>query len=207
MLAVLPFENLTGDATQDYFSDGLTEEMIARVGNLDPQHLGVIARTSVMHYKHTQEPLDRIGRELRVQYVMEGSVRRDSDKIRITAQLIQVKDQSHLWARQYDRQLSSLLAVQGEIAQDVADEIQSALGEHPRVDRARQSALSTDALEAYDLYPVSYTHLDVYKRQILSPSRAKSWFAYADVKRFAGAWSSSANSVWGGAGVPPVVPT
>ena len=67
MLAVLPFENLTGDATQDYFSDGLTEEMIGQLGRLNPQHLGVIARTSVMHYKHTQEPLLQIGRELGVQ--------------------------------------------------------------------------------------------------------------------------------------------
>jgi DNA-binding winged helix-turn-helix (wHTH) protein len=70
MLAVLPFENLTGDVTQDYFSDGLTEEMIGQLGRLDPQHLGVIASTSVMHYKHTQQPLPQVGRELGVQYVL-----------------------------------------------------------------------------------------------------------------------------------------
>jgi TolB-like protein/DNA-binding winged helix-turn-helix (wHTH) protein len=97
MLAVLPFENLTGDAGQDYFSDGLTEEMITRLGNLDPHHLGVIARTSVMHYKNSPEKLDQIGRELGVQYVLEGSIRRDSEKVRITAQLIEAKDQTHLW--------------------------------------------------------------------------------------------------------------
>ena len=74
MLAVLPFENLTGDDRQEYFSDGLTEEMITQLGNLDPQHLGVVARTSVMHYKHSREPLDQIGRTLGVQYVLEGSV-------------------------------------------------------------------------------------------------------------------------------------
>jgi hypothetical protein len=67
---VLPFQNLTGDAAQDYFSDGLTEEMITQLGNLDPDHLGVIARTSVMHYKNNQEPLDQIGRELQVQYAI-----------------------------------------------------------------------------------------------------------------------------------------
>jgi len=152
MLAVLPFENLTGDAGQDYFSDGLTEEMIAKLGNLDPQHLGVIARTSVMHYKHSQEPLAQIGRELGIQYVLEGSVRRESGKVRITAQLIQMRDQSHLWARQYDRELSNLLALQGEIAQEVADEIQLALGDHKQIDVARQPALSPAAFEAYDLY-------------------------------------------------------
>ena len=95
MLAVLPFENLTGDPEQEYFSDGLTEEMISQLGDLDPSHLGVIARTSVMHYKHSGEPLDRVGRELGVQYALEGSVRRDSNKVRITAQLIQIKDQAH----------------------------------------------------------------------------------------------------------------
>ncbi len=152
MLAVLPFENLTGDPGQDYFSDGLTEEMISQLGNLDPQHLGVIARTSVMHYKRSPEPLDRVGRELGVQYVLEGSVRRDSGEVRITAQLIQVKDQSHLWARQYDRELSGLLSLQGEIAREIADEIQLTLGDQPRTDPARQQPLSPQALEAYDLY-------------------------------------------------------
>lgn len=152
MLAVLPFENLTGDAAQDYFSDGLTEEMIARLGNLDSQHLGVIARTSVMHYKHSQEGLAQIGRDLGVEYVLEGSVRRDSGRVRITTQLIQMSDQSHLWARQYDRELSHLLALQGEIAQEVADEIPLALGDHKRIEVAQSPALSPDALAAYDLY-------------------------------------------------------
>jgi TolB-like protein/DNA-binding winged helix-turn-helix (wHTH) protein/Tfp pilus assembly protein PilF len=152
MLAVLPFENLTGDAGQEYFSDGMTEEMIAQLGRLDPERLGVIARTSVMHYKHSQEQLDRIGRELGVQYVMEGSVRRDGDKVRISAQLIQMKDQTRLWARQYDRELSSLLALQGEIAQEIADEIQLTLGEHKRIDIAHQASLPPKTSEAYDLY-------------------------------------------------------
>lgn len=152
MLAVLPFENLTGDPGQDYLSDGLTEEMITHLGNLDPQRLGVIARTSVMRYKHNREPLDRLGRELGVQYVLEGSVRRDADKVRITAQLIQMKDQTHLWARRYDRELSSLLAVQGEIAQAVADEIQLTLAGDKRTDTVRQPSLSPAASQAYDLY-------------------------------------------------------
>jgi TolB-like protein/Flp pilus assembly protein TadD len=152
MLAVLPFQNLTGDAGQEYFSDGLTEEMIAQLGRLDPERLGVIARTSVMHYKHSQEQLDRIGPELGVQYVMEGSVRRDGDKVRISAQLIQMKDQSRVWARQYDRELSNLLALQGEIAQEIADEIQLTLGEHRRIDISRQTSIPPKTSEAYDFY-------------------------------------------------------
>jgi TolB-like protein/DNA-binding winged helix-turn-helix (wHTH) protein/Flp pilus assembly protein TadD len=164
MLAVLPFENLTGDARQDYFSDGLTEEMISQLGRLNPERLGVIARTSVMHYKNSQSSLDQIGRELGVQYILEGSVRRDSDKVRITAQLIQMKDQTHLWTRQYDRELKGLLVVQGEIAEEIAEEIQSALGDQDlgnnkrdnnndkRAAVLRQPALSPEALDAYDLY-------------------------------------------------------
>ena len=152
MLAVLPFENLTGDAAQEYFSDGMTEEMISQLGNLDAQHLGVIARTSVMHYKHSSEPLDQIGRELGVQYVLEGSIRRDSDRVRITAQLIQLKDQTHLWARQYDRELNHLLGLQGEIAHEVSAEIQSALWEHKPVTQPIQQPLSTQNYDAYDLY-------------------------------------------------------
>jgi TolB-like protein/DNA-binding winged helix-turn-helix (wHTH) protein/Flp pilus assembly protein TadD len=151
MLAVLPFQNLTGDAAQEYFSDGMTEEMITRLGNLDPQHLAVIARTSVMHYKNGQAGLDQIGRELGVQYVLEGSVRRDSDKVRITAQLIQMKDQTHIWARQYDRDLSNLLALQGEIAQEISDEIQLTLGDHRQITSPNQPSLSPQTYEAYDL--------------------------------------------------------
>src|SRR5712692_7614259 len=152
MLAVLPFENLTGDAGQDYFSDGLTEEMIAQLGRLDPEHLGVIARTSVMHYKHSEEQLEKIGRELGVQYVLEGSVRRDSGKVRISAQLIQMRDQTHLWARQYDRELINLLALQGEIAQEIANGIQLTIGDHKGVAPTHQASLSPEAFEAYDLY-------------------------------------------------------
>lgn len=153
MLAVLPFENLTGDPEQDYFSDGLTEEMISQLGELDPAHLAVIARTSVMRYKRSQEPLDQIGRELGVQYVLEGSVRRDTNNVRISAQLVRAKDQTPVFSRQYDRELKSLLPLQAEIAQEVADEIQLTLGGS----RATANAVGTTnpsptAIEAYDLY-------------------------------------------------------
>jgi len=152
MLAVLPFENFTGDTSQDYFSDGMTEEMIARLGSLDPQHLGVIARTSVMQYKHNRKTLDQIGRELGVQYALEGSVRRDSGRLRITVQLIQVRDQTHLWARQYDREPGNLLAIQGEIAQEIANEIQSRIGSNERIKSAHLASLSPSESAAYELY-------------------------------------------------------
>jgi TolB-like protein/DNA-binding winged helix-turn-helix (wHTH) protein/Flp pilus assembly protein TadD len=152
MLAVLPFENFTGDQGQDYFSDGLTEEMISQLGNLDPARLGVIARTSVMHYKHTQESVPQIGNELGVQYVIEGSVRRDSERVRITAQLIQVKDQSHLWAREYDRDLGHLLELQGEIARAVANEIEFSLSGRRPIEAAREAAVSAPGAQSYEVY-------------------------------------------------------
>jgi TolB-like protein/Tfp pilus assembly protein PilF len=152
MLAVLPFQNLTGDIGQEYFSDGMTEEMITQLSNLDPEHLGVIARTSVMHYKNGQAPLDQIGRELGAHYVLEGSVRRDSDKVRITAQLVQMKDQSHLWSRTYDREVSHLLSLQGEIARQIADEIQFTLGDRASSEPGHASPSYPATYEAYDLY-------------------------------------------------------
>jgi TolB-like protein/Tfp pilus assembly protein PilF len=152
MLAVLPFDNLTGDAGQEYFSDGMTEELITQMGSLDPDQIGVIARTSVMHYKHSPEALPQIARELGVQYVLEGSVRRDADKVRITAQLIQMKDQTHLWARQYDREPEDVLVVQSEIAREISGEIQAALGERKAMTPVVPPTLTAETLEAYNLY-------------------------------------------------------
>jgi TolB-like protein/DNA-binding winged helix-turn-helix (wHTH) protein/Flp pilus assembly protein TadD len=117
MLAVLPFENLSGDANEDYFADGLTEEMIAQLGQIRPSRLGVIARTSTVRYKHSKEPISQIAQELGVGYVMEGSVRRGGGRVRITAQLIQAAQQTHVWAETYERPLDDVLSIQREIAQ------------------------------------------------------------------------------------------
>jgi TolB-like protein/DNA-binding winged helix-turn-helix (wHTH) protein/Tfp pilus assembly protein PilF len=151
MLAVLPFANLTGDVSQDYFSDGFTEEMIARLGSLAPERLGVIARTSVMHYKLARKTLPEMASELGVDYVLEGSVRRDAAQVRITAQLVRVHDQTHLWARQYDRAPTDLLRVQEEIAEAIAEEIQIALG-RGRTSLSRIPRLTPRELEAYNHY-------------------------------------------------------
>jgi TolB-like protein/DNA-binding winged helix-turn-helix (wHTH) protein len=196
MLAVLPFANLTGDPAEDYFSDGLTEEMITQVGNLDPQRFGVIARTSVMHYSKTATPLAQIVRELGVQYVLEGSVRRDDRMLRITAQLIQTKDETHLWAREYDRELTDVLAVQGDIAQQIAAETDRVLGgSKGAVRAAAQSVLSPDEFEAYDLYLKGLYFFN--KRDVSSLEQAISQFELAIAKdpRYARAYAGLADSL------------
>jgi TolB-like protein/DNA-binding winged helix-turn-helix (wHTH) protein/Flp pilus assembly protein TadD len=123
MLAVLPFENLSGDTNEDYFADGLTEEMIAQLGQVQPSRLGVIARTSTVRYKHTNEPIAQISQELGVGYVLEGSVRRGGGRVRITAQLIQAAQQTHVWAETYERSLDDVLSIQREIAQKITDSL------------------------------------------------------------------------------------
>ena len=120
MLAVLPFENLNGESEQDYFSDGLTEEMISQLGRLQPQQLGVIARTTALTYKKSVKDIRQIGEELGVDYVLEGSVRREGERVRITTQLIQVRDQTHLWSETFDRDVGDMLQIQSEVAGQVA---------------------------------------------------------------------------------------
>jgi TolB-like protein/Tfp pilus assembly protein PilF len=119
MLAILPFENLGGDPEQEYFADGLTEEMISHLGQLDPRRLGVIARTSTMQYKNSRKPIAEIAAELKVRYVLEGSVRCEGNGARITAQLIEAADQTHLWSASYDRDLRDILSVQADVARQV----------------------------------------------------------------------------------------
>ncbi len=149
MLAVLPFENLSGDPQQEYFSDGLTEEMITELGRLQPKRLGVIARTSVMQYKGTRKPAQQIGRELGADYLLEGSVRREGERVRISAQLVQVSDQTHLWAQSYDRPLSGILALQTEAARAIATEIRVKVTSKEQVHLARVRPVNPAAHDAY----------------------------------------------------------
>jgi TolB-like protein/Flp pilus assembly protein TadD len=149
MLAVLPFENLSQDEKQEYLSDGLTEEMITQLGRLSPERLGVIARTSAMQFKHSKLSVQQIGRELGVAFIVEGSVRRVQNRVRITAQLIQVCDQTHLWAGTYDRRLGDILAVEASVARAVAREIQIKLAPHDETRLASARPVNAEAYEAY----------------------------------------------------------
>src|ERR1039458_561704 len=149
MLAVLPFENLGNDMEQEYFSDGLTEETIAYLGQLDPQSMGVIARTSSMVYKRTTKTIAEIGRELGVNFVLEGSVRRERQRIRITAQLIRVTDQTHLWAESYDREIGSVLGVQAELGVSIAKKIKIQLGGKEKPTLVADAERNPEAHDAY----------------------------------------------------------
>jgi TolB-like protein/Tfp pilus assembly protein PilF/predicted Ser/Thr protein kinase len=148
-LAVLPFENLTGDPGQELLSDGLTQEMIFELGRLQPARMGVIAHTSVMRYKKSGTPVDQIGRELDVSYILGGSWRRQGARVRISAELIQVRDQTQLWSDNYERDLSGILDLQSEVARRVAEALALKLLPREEARLARARTVDPTAYEAY----------------------------------------------------------
>ena len=114
---------MSAETEDEYFASGLTEEMITYLGRMDPEQLGVIAHTSTKIYKDSNKSIAQIGQELHVDYVLEGSVRREKDRVRVTGQLIDVRDQTHLWAETYDRDLGKVFAIQSEIAARIANSL------------------------------------------------------------------------------------
>ena len=148
-LAVLPFKNLSPDPEQEYFSDGMTEEMITELGRMQPERLGVIARTSAMLYKNTQKDLSQICRELGVQYVLEGSVFRAGNRARITAQLIQCSDQTHVWADSSERDLVNIVPLQADVAQAIANNIKLVLRPSERTRLRTRRPANPEAYQAY----------------------------------------------------------
>jgi TolB-like protein/Tfp pilus assembly protein PilF len=148
-MIVLPFGNLSGDSGQEYFSDGLTEEMITQLSRLEPLRLGVIGRTTAMSYKGTGKRIDQIAVEMDVDYLLEGSVRRSADRVRINAQLIRASDQTHLWSETYDRDVRDVLVLQDEVAHRIAREIRLALPQRQQVRDVVRRRINPEAYEAY----------------------------------------------------------
>ncbi|MBZ5514763.1 MAG: protein kinase [Acidobacteriia bacterium] len=146
-LAVLPLANLSGDPQQEYFADGMTDELITNLSKLSA--LRVISRTSVMQYKGVKKPLPQIARELNVDAVVEGSVLRSGDRVRITAQLLHAPTDRHLWAESYERNLRDVLALQSEVAQAIVREIRIKLTPQEQARLARARPVNP---EAYRLY-------------------------------------------------------
>ncbi|HXB67743.1 MAG TPA: tetratricopeptide repeat protein [Candidatus Acidoferrales bacterium] len=146
-IAILPLRNLSGDSKQEYFAEGMTEELIAALGQVSA--LRVISRTSTMTYKGTKKALPEIARELAVDGVVEGSVAREGNQVRITAQLIDARTDRHIWARSYTRSLTSVLALQGEVARAIADAIRIQVTPQEQTRLARARPVNADAQELY----------------------------------------------------------
>jgi serine/threonine-protein kinase len=192
-MAVLPFINLSGDPEQEYLSDGITQEMITELGRLHPGGLSVIARSSVMRYKGGDTPVDQIGRELDVEYVLEGSARREKDRIRITAELIHVGDQTQLWADSYERELEGILVVQSQVARQVAEALALELLPAELVRMASSRSVNPEAHDAYlkglhHLEMLTPSNLDIAQRYFelaleKDPSSAQAY------EGLAGVWS------------------
>ncbi|HWY07794.1 MAG TPA: tetratricopeptide repeat protein [Candidatus Acidoferrales bacterium] len=146
-LAVLPLESLSSDASQDYFADGMTDELISDLGQISA--LRVISRTSVMGYKRARKPLPQIARELDVDAVVEGTVLRSGDQVRITAQLIEAATDKHLWSQSYEGQLRDTLALQNQVARAIADQIRINLNSQEQAALKSVRVVNPQAYESY----------------------------------------------------------
>jgi TolB-like protein/Flp pilus assembly protein TadD len=194
-LAVLPFENLSSDPERDYLADGLAEETIAALGQVDPEHVSVIGRTSIMVYKRSAKSLAEIGHELSADYLVESSIRADADgsRLRITSRLIRARDQAQVWSESYDREPTSMLGLERDLSTAIAEQIRL------RLSPERLSALArrqTQNADAYDMYlrgrylgnlatpATNARSVQYYERAIaLDPKYALAWsglaFTYA----------------------------
>jgi TolB-like protein/DNA-binding winged helix-turn-helix (wHTH) protein/Flp pilus assembly protein TadD len=146
-LAVLPLENLSGNAAEDYFADGMTDELITQLAQIG--QLRIISRTSVMSYKNLHKPLAEVANELKVQAIVEGSVVTSGSRVRISAQLIQVPDDIHIWASSYEGDLSETLKLQGEVARDIAAQVRVTLSPHEQTALRLARAVVPAAYQAY----------------------------------------------------------
>ncbi|HVR68127.1 MAG TPA: tetratricopeptide repeat protein, partial [Verrucomicrobiae bacterium] len=171
-IAVLPFTNMSGDPEQDYFADGMTEDIITGLSRA--RWLFVIARNSSFAYQGRSTDVKQVAQELGVRYVLEGSVRKAGERVRISAQLAEGTSGRQLWAKRYDRELSDIFAVQDEITETIIGAVEPELG---KVERRRSAGKRPDNLDAWDLYQRGMSHLYEYTKDDLQ--RARQYFAEA----------------------------
>lgn len=187
-IAVLPFTNLSGDPAEEYLSDGMTEEVITALGQINAERLGVIARTSAMHYKHTDSDVRQIGHELGADYILEGSIRRAGDRIRVTAQLVGARDQTNLWSQDYEAlEFNEIPGVQTKIRDAVAKAL--------RLKTEAKLGLPAGVQpEGYQFYLKGRYFLD--RRDPISLQKALDYFQQSTSRdgNFAPAWASVALS-------------
>jgi len=195
-LAVLPLANFSNDTSQEYFADGMTEELITHLGQISA--LRVISRTSVLPYKSLQKPLAQIARDLNVQAVVEGSVFRSGERVRISVQLIRVPADEHLWAQSYEGDLRDALALQSQVAQAIADQIRVTVSRQERAALKKSKPVNAEAYDAY-LKGRYYWNLRTaqglnqaigfFKRSIAAdPSNAEAYSGLADSYALSGDW-------------------
>jgi serine/threonine protein kinase/tetratricopeptide (TPR) repeat protein len=173
MVAILPLEDSNTDPKQSYFATGLHGEMIAVLGRLYPDGLGVIAPDTMVRYKGTNKPVGQIGTELKADYVVKGQIHRDGDRVNLAAQLIRAKDQTQVWSDHFDGDLRQVMAVQMNVAHAVAQGIERSLRPNPDVETALGRPLDPQAYEAY-------LHGDFEKAIALDPYYAPAYVAQSD---------------------------
>src|SRR2546428_637031 len=188
-VAVLPFANISPDPRDGYFADGLTEEMMSALSEV--KGLRVIARTSVNHYKETPKTVAQIGNELGVAFVLEGSVRKAGNKVRVGAKLIEVESQEHIWSNQYDRNLNDIFSIQSDIAKKVADSLEVTLlsGERARIERK-----DTESTVAYVAYLKGRTLLHDRSEKAIKGAKEQFELAVREDAGYAKAYSGLADT-------------
>jgi TolB-like protein/Flp pilus assembly protein TadD len=190
VLAVLPFENLGPETDREYLTDGLTEEVIAALGQIDPVRLSVIGRTTIMRYKRTTKSLNEIGRELSAAFLVESSLRSEGGRIRVTSKLVRADDQVQIWSATYDSEPKSMLAFQRELSTTIAQQIRLRLSPERLDALARRQAHNPEAYDAYlqgryywNLFTPATTRkaVECYQRATqLDPHYALAWTGLAD---------------------------
>jgi adenylate cyclase len=174
-IAVLPFRNISNDSLQEYFSDGITEDIITQLSKI--ADLKVISSTSVMQYKNVSGNIKQIAEELQVASILEGSVRREGNKVRITAQLIDANTDQHIWANNYDKSVDEVFAIQSEVAQQIAKELNAKLTEE---EGKRIQKKATGSIAAYEDYLLArQSPRDQAEKLLLSALQKDSTFALA----------------------------
>jgi len=195
-LAVLPLENLSGDSSQDYFADGMTDALIARLARIST--LRVISRTSAMTYKNVHKPLPEIVRDLNVDAVVEGSVSRSGDRVRVTAELIDARNDKHLWAASYDEDIRDALVLQSKVTRAIAEQIRVTVNPQEKLTLAKSRTVDPDAYEAYLKGRYFWnkrtgeglrTAIEYFKRAItIDPGYAEAYSGLADSYAVGGDW-------------------
>jgi TolB-like protein/DNA-binding winged helix-turn-helix (wHTH) protein/Flp pilus assembly protein TadD len=195
-LAVLPLENLSEDSSQDYFADGMTDALITRLAQIST--LRVISRTSVMTYKNVHRPLAEIARDLNVDAVVEGSVSRAGERVRVTAQLIDARNEKHIWAASYDEDIRDTLVLQSRVTRAIAEKIRATVNPQEQLTLAKSRTVDPDAYEAYLKGRFFWnkrtgeglrTAIDYFRRAItIDPSYAEAYAGLADSYAVAGDW-------------------